>query len=82
MVWKLLGRSAAYRILEPFISEIDRRDLRRVVDLFQTNARVRSELFQTKPKARATELLATIRERFTLEAHRNEVDAVVESLEP
>jgi hypothetical protein len=74
-------RSSAYSHLEPFIDSLDRRELRKVVELFQTSARVRAELFQHRPKAQAIALLTSIKDRFTLEAHKNEVDLAIESLD-
>ena len=74
------GRSAASAILEPFIDSLETRELRQVVDLFQSNERVRAELFQSKPKKRAIELLNKIKEKLPLEAHKTEVDKAIHTL--
>jgi hypothetical protein len=42
--------------------------------MFQENERVSSELFQAKPKARAIELLSDLKDRLSLETHKNEID--------
>jgi hypothetical protein len=75
------GRSTAYTHLEPFLFDLDTRDLRRVVELFHANERVRSELFQSKPKARAVELLTRMKdEKFSLQVHKNEIEAAIAAL--
>lgn len=74
------GRSAASSILEPFIDSLETRELRQVVELFQSNERVRAELFQSKPKKRAIELLNRIKEKLPLEAHKTEVDKAIHTL--
>ena len=75
------GRSTAYLHLTAFIDTLNRDGLRRVVQFFQSNERVSSELFQPKPKARAIELLQIIRGRLSIEAHKGEVDEAIRAIE-
>ncbi len=74
------GSSNADIILDDFIARLDTQDLRRVVELFVSNDRVRSELFQSKPNSKAKALLERIKGAFTLESHKNEVDVAIASL--
>ena len=74
------GRSGANSDLEPFIFELDSRDLRQIVQMFMSNERVRSELFQLKPQRQARELLLRIKDELTLQAHKAEVDEALEGL--
>ena len=47
----------------------------------EDSGNAKSELILTKPKARAEELLTRIRdEAFTIQAHKNEVDAAIDAL--
>lgn len=74
------GHSGASEILKPFIDKLDTQSLRRVVDLIRMNERVRSEFVSSKPKAQARNLLKSIRGRFSLESHKNDVDDAIFSL--
>jgi len=71
------GRSAAHRHLTAFIDTLNRDNLRKTAQFFASNERVRSELFQPKPKARAIDLLQAIRDKLPIEAHKGEVDEVL-----
>jgi len=45
-----------------------------------TNERARSELFQTKPKARAVALLDSLKSKLTIAAHLAEADAAIAAI--
>jgi hypothetical protein len=75
------GRSDAYAHLAPFIDILNSSQLLGLIRLFIDNERVRAELFQSKPKAGATELLTQLRERLTIESHKAEVDRALTSIE-
>ena len=55
--------------------------LRRVAKMFQTNERVREELFQGKPKRQAIALLKEISSKLTIESQKNEIAKITKSLE-
>jgi len=74
------GHSGASETLRPFIDELDTQGLRRVVELIRMNDRVRSEFVSNKPKSRARSLLKELRDKFTLESHKNDVDDAIASL--
>ncbi len=71
------GQSAANVILQPFIDVLSVDQIRTIGQMFMNNHRVRDELFQTKPKTRATELLSSLRERLPLEAQKTEIDTAI-----
>jgi hypothetical protein len=74
------GRSKAHSILEPFIDKLNTTQIRQLVQLFTENERVRAELFQSKPRANAIELLEDCRSKLTISAHNDEVDAAIEAI--
>ena len=49
--------------------------------MFESNERVRAELFQERPKRKATTLLEKLKERLTVEAHKAEIDEAIESVQ-
>ncbi len=49
--------------------------------MFQTNERVREELFQGKPKRQAIALLKEISSKLTIESQKNEIAKITKSLE-
>lgn len=75
------GRSGANPYLQPFLDRLNTDQIRTVVAMFKGNARVRDELFQNKPKARAIELLRLLRGRVTIASHVAEVDDAIKELE-
>lgn len=75
------GRSAAHAVLQPFIDTLNTTQLRTLVRMFQTNARVQDELWQERPRGRALEVLGEMRRRLTLVSHQEEVDHAVETLQ-
>jgi hypothetical protein len=66
-----------YSILQPFIDVLTVDQIRIMGRMFQSNDRVKDELFQRKPKAQATELLSVIKEKLPLEAQKTEIDMVI-----
>ncbi|PJI91271.1 hypothetical protein BC777_0095 [Yoonia maricola] len=75
------GHSGAGDILSPFITTLNTEQVRRLVGLFCTNERVRSELFQSKPKARALKILAALKDSVTIAAHKSEVDSAIAEID-
>lgn len=75
------GRSGTYSILQGFIDALNTEQIRKIAYMFKVNARVRDELFQSKPKTRAIELLNTLKGRLTIAAHIAEVDDAIKNLE-
>ena len=71
------GRSGAHSILQQFIDVLTVDQIRIIGRMFQSNDRVKDELFQRKPKARAAELLTTLRQKLPLEAQKTEIDTVI-----
>ncbi len=75
------GRSSAYVYLKSFIDSLNSTQVMRLSRLFQTNDRVREELFQSKPKKRAIEFLEEVKNKLTIEANKNEIDTIIEEIE-
>jgi len=75
------GRSGAHAILAPFIDQLTVDQIRIVVQMFVENDRVRSELYQTKPRRQAEALLDDLRGKLPLDAHKAEVDGAKRSIE-
>ena len=75
------GNSGASTHLQPFIDALNTTQLREFAGLFVSNDRVKSELFQNKPKARAKELLLAIKGKLTIQAHLDELDLILTSVE-
>ncbi len=71
------GRSKSHSTLQPFIDTLNTDQLRTVMKMFRENTRVRDELHQSRPKALAIELLKTFKEKFTLEAHKQELKETI-----
>jgi hypothetical protein len=67
------GRSRSYSILDNFFTSLNTDQLRTIMKMFRENARVRAELFQSRPSAVAIDLLKSFKTRFTLEAHKQEL---------
>ena len=74
------GRSAAHSYLGDFLSALNTDQIRAVIAMFAKNKRVRDELFQEKPKQRAIDLLNTLKNKLTIEAHKSEADQAVKSI--
>ena len=74
------GNSGASAHLQQFIDALNTTQLREFAALFTTNDRVKTELFQSKPKALAMALLATIKGKLTIQAHLDEIDAILDAV--
>ncbi len=74
------GNSGASAHLQQFIDALNTTQLREFAALFTTNDRVKAELFQSKPKALAMALLATIKGKLTIQAHLDEIDAILDAV--
>lgn len=72
------GRSSAYLSLESFVFDVPTQEKLRIIKLFETNERVKSELFQEKPNATAVYLIESIKEQFTVESHISEANRIIE----
>ena len=74
------GNSGASAHLQQFIDALNTTQLREFAALFTPNDRVTAELFQSKPKALAMALLATIKGKLTIQAHLDEIDAILDAV--
>jgi len=70
------GRSEAYQVLKPFIDCLTTDQLLFVINMFESNARVKDELSQNRPKQHALDLLSSFKNRLTIEAHKNRLKDV------
>lgn len=70
------GRSAAYVTLKPFIDDLNSNQLMALARMFKENERTNSELFQSKPKAKAKALLDDIKAKLTIQASIDEIDEI------
>ena len=52
----------------------------KIARLFSSNDRVREELFQTKPKRQAVNLLNHIIETMTVESHKAEIQNIIDEV--
>ena len=71
------GRSGAHIILKPFIDTLNSTQLMTLSRMYKNNERVQSELFQSKPKAYAKQLLENIKTKLTIQASIDEVDEII-----
>lgn len=74
------GSSGASAHLQPFIDTLNTTQIREVAALFTSNERAKAELFQAKPKARAKQLLESMKAKLTIQAHLDELDAVIDAV--
>lgn len=74
------GRSQSHHILWPFVDILSPKRIRDVVRLLASDERVREELYQSKPKARAREFLEDLKNRVALESDKKLVDDTIRSL--
>lgn len=71
------GRSNAYLTLGQFVDSLNTTQILNLARMFQSNERVLEELFQSKPNAVALELLAELKNRLSIQAHKSELDRVM-----
>lgn len=71
------GRSTAHAHLMPFINSLGTPQVRVLSRMFLTNDRVKEELFQSKPKEKAIELLGTLKSKLSIETHIAEVEKII-----
>lgn len=64
------GHSSCSSILEPFMRDLTIDQINRIASMFKENNRVKEEISQSKPKARALAFLSSIESRLTLETHK------------
>jgi len=74
-------RSGAHNYLGDFIDSLTTDQIRSLARMFRENERVRDELYLSKPKAQAIKLLDELKEKLTIESHKNEIDHTKESIE-
>ncbi|WP_185597894.1 hypothetical protein [Burkholderia cepacia] len=75
------GDSDASEHLEEFIDTLNTKQLRVLANMFVDNERVRAELFQSKPKAKARKLLKEMKSKFTIQAHLDEIDSIITAVD-
>lgn len=71
------GRSTAHVRLSEFIDNLNSKKIMELAGMFKDNERVRSELFQSKPKKQAVKLLGSFKDKVTIQAHKNELDEII-----
>ena len=71
------GHSSAQTYLEPFIDSLNTKKLMELAEMFRDNERVRSELFQSKPKFQARLLLESFKQKVVIQTHKDELDALI-----
>lgn len=71
------GHSGAGTILDPFLISLNSDQVRRLISIFINNDRAKSELFQSRPKKRAVELLNLLKAKLTIAAHISEADQAI-----
>lgn len=75
------GRSEAYYILRDFIFDLPAKKKVTVAKLFQSNERVRSELYQNRPKNAALSLLNEIRDSLQNDSQITELDLIINEVQ-
>lgn len=75
------GRSSAHSELSEFIDTLNSKRIMELANMFRDNERVKDELFQGKPKIRAIALLNEFKEKVTIQAHKDELDEIIEYVE-
>lgn len=75
------GNSGAGTILDTFFTTLNTDQVRRLIGVVINSERARSELFQARPKARAVNLLTTLRGRLTIAAHVAEADQAITTVQ-
>ena len=78
-VWRgnFWGRSEGYVHLEIFIASLNTDQIRQVLRMFRENERVKNELYQSRPKAHAINLLNRLEAKLTIEAHKQEAKETI-----
>lgn len=74
------GRSDSHQILYDFIFTLSPKQQVVVAKLFQTNERVRNELYQVRPKKFALGLLEQIKEGLSNDSQISEIDVVIQDV--
>lgn len=74
------GRSTAFVSLKEFIDTLNSKKVMELAGMFRDNERVRAELFQSKPKKQAIALLKSLKDKVSIEAHKNEIDEIIEEV--
>lgn len=75
------GRSGAYEILKPFFDSLNSTQLMKLARLFLENERVKSELFQRKPKSEALRILNVIKNKINIQSNKDEVDEIISKVQ-
>jgi hypothetical protein len=71
------GRSKAHVDLDPFMEKLTTPQIRQVAQMFIGNDRVQEELHQSKPAAKAVDLLEKLQLKLTISAHKDEIDEAI-----
>jgi hypothetical protein len=74
------GRSTAFASLKEFIDTLNSKRIMELAGMFRDNERVKSELFQSKPKKEAKALLTTLKGKVTIQAHKDEMDEIINEI--
>ena len=74
------GRSPASSELCSFVEVLSTPKILDLCRMFVKNSRVKSELFQDKPKGQALALLEHLKSTLPLEAHKAEVDKIIKKV--
>lgn len=71
------GRSDAHNILRDFVFSVPAKQQVQIARLFQTNERVKDELYQDRPKNAAVALLNEIKDNLQNEGQRAELEQII-----
>jgi hypothetical protein len=74
------GRSSAHRYLTDFFDQLEEKEKVKIAKMFSENPRVREEMFNSKPRSFAIELLKKLKKTISIEANKSEVRKAIETL--
>ncbi|MEZ5726583.1 MAG: hypothetical protein R3E48_00395 [Burkholderiaceae bacterium] len=75
------GRSTAHTLLSGFLDKLNSKKIMELAGMFRENDRVRSELFQSRPKAKAIALLESFKGKVSIQAHKDELDEIIQEVD-
>lgn len=75
------GRSTACAHLMPFIDSLNNSQVRQLADIIVSNERANAELFQSRPKKHAVDLLAHLRSKLVIQSQITEIDNAIAAVQ-
>ena len=81
-IWcgNMWGHSESSIYLRKFFDCLDSSQIRAIATMFNTNERVKEELYWNKPKIRAIELLNELKGKLTIESHKEEIESTIKNM--